>query len=165
VGDLREEANAGIIPRAVRDIFEQLRARGGPFKMSVSFLEVYNEQLMDLLIPAEATRPLRLVEDPRRGVVCQNLTEVPVVNPDEVFSLIAAGNRRCQVAATNMNERSNRAHRIFIVTVAFSKMYGAGSRLKEAEAILKGERLCLKLLSSPDLNVIAQEDWCLDVGL
>ena len=45
-------------------------------QVSVSFLEVYNEQLMDLLIPPESTRPLRLVEDPMRGVVCQNLTEV-----------------------------------------------------------------------------------------
>ena len=78
VGDLRDVANAGIIPRAVSDLFKQLRERGGPFKVSVSFLEVYNEQLMDLLIPPEAARPLRLVEDPERGVVCQNLTEVRV---------------------------------------------------------------------------------------
>ncbi len=47
------------------------------------------------------------------------------MTPDEVYSLIAAGNRRCQVAATSMNERSNRAHRIFIVTVAFSKYVAA----------------------------------------
>jgi hypothetical protein len=47
------------------------------------------------------------------------------MNPEEVYSLIAAGNRRCQVAPTAMNERSNRAHRIFIITVAFSR-YGFG---------------------------------------
>ena len=76
IGDLADEYNMGIIPRAIIDVFEQLRARGGPFKMSVSYLEVYNENLMDLLIAPEAARPLRLVEDPKRGVVCQNLTEV-----------------------------------------------------------------------------------------
>ncbi len=87
VGDLRDPANAGIIPRAVSDLFEQLRTRGGPFKVSVSFLEVYNEQLMDLLIPPEATRPLRLVEDPERGVVCQNLTEVSPCPPPPLSTL------------------------------------------------------------------------------
>lgn len=76
VGDLKAPEKVGIIPRAVQDLFEQLIARGGPYKVTVSFLEVYNEQLMDLLIGPEETRPLRLVEDPRRGVICQNLTEV-----------------------------------------------------------------------------------------
>lgn len=61
------------------------------------------------------------------------------MNAEEVYALIAAGNRRCQVAATNMNERSNRAHRIFIVTVAFSKFNrGVPAKLREAESILRG---------------------------
>ncbi len=76
VGDLRVEEDVGIIPRSIKDLFTQLVARDGAFKVSISFLEVYNEQLMDLLIPPEEARPLRLVEDPRRGAVCQNLTEV-----------------------------------------------------------------------------------------
>ena len=76
IGDLRDNTQAGIIPRSVKDLFDQLSARGGPSKISVSFLEVYNEQLTDLLIASESARPLKLVEDPRRGVVCQNLTEV-----------------------------------------------------------------------------------------
>ena len=137
VGDLKDEAKVGIIPRAVKDLFSQLVARGGPFKVSVSFLEVYNEQLMDLLLPPEETRPLRLVEDPRRGVVCQNLTEVPIANVDEAMALLAAGNRRCQVAATAKNDRSNRAHRVFIVTTSFTKSLGRA--LREADNIIAGK--------------------------
>lgn len=76
MGELRAEEEMGIIPRSVKDLFAQLQERGGPHKVTVSFLEVYNEQLMDLLIPPEDAKPLRLVEDPRRGVICQNLTEV-----------------------------------------------------------------------------------------
>ncbi len=69
--------------------------------------------------------------------LCLSAMQVPVINPDEIFSLIAAGNRRCQVAATNMNERSNRAHRVFIITVAFSRMHGLSGKLKEAEGIIR----------------------------
>jgi kinesin family protein 11 len=76
IGDLRDPSNTGIIPRSAKDLFDQLKARSAPFRVTVSFLEVYNEQLTDLLISPEASRPLKLVENPRRGVVCQNLTEV-----------------------------------------------------------------------------------------
>jgi hypothetical protein len=60
------------------------------------------------------------------------------MNVDEVLSLLAAGNRRCQVAATHMNERSNRAHRIFIIAVAFNRTSHMERTLREADHILEG---------------------------
>jgi centromeric protein E len=98
VGDLKTPEKVGIIPRAVQDLFEQLIARGGPYKVTVSFLEVYNEQLMDLLIAPEETRPLRLVEDPRRGVICQNLTEVLLIHNWDVEVVENAAVVCCQGA-------------------------------------------------------------------
>ena len=55
---------------------------------------------------------------------------------DEAMALQAAGNKRCSVAATAKNDRSNRAHRVFIVTIAFTK--SMGTALKDADDILKG---------------------------
>ena len=60
--------------------------------------------------------------------------QVPIASVDEAMALLAAGNKRCQVAATAKNDRSNRAHRVFIVTVAFSKTMGAA--LRDADAII-----------------------------
>ena len=70
IGDLRDNTQAGIIPRSVKDLFDQLSARGGPSKISVSFLEVYNEQMTDPLIASESARPLKLVEEAACAAAC-----------------------------------------------------------------------------------------------
>ncbi|KAJ0388557.1 hypothetical protein P43SY_011849 [Pythium insidiosum] len=55
---------AGIIPRAVRHIFDVLQANYQEYSVKVSFLQLYNEELKDLLVP-DASKKLRLMEDPR----------------------------------------------------------------------------------------------------
>lgn len=56
------------------------------------------------------------------------------------MALLAAGNRRCQVASTAKNDRSNRAHRVFIVSTAFNKAMGAA--LRDADDIISGMYVC-----------------------
>ncbi|KAL4144402.1 hypothetical protein PRNP1_013535 [Phytophthora ramorum] len=75
-GDLSPDSEtAGIIPRSVRCIFDALEASGEEFSVRVSFLQLYNEELKDLLDP-ETDKKLRLMEDVKRGgVYCVNLLE------------------------------------------------------------------------------------------
>lgn len=63
--------------------------------------------------------------------------QVCIDSVEEAMGLLAAGNRRCQVATTAKNDRSNRAHRVFIVSVSFAKSMGAA--LRDVDDILKGE--------------------------
>jgi hypothetical protein len=64
------------------------------------------------------------------------VVKVPIANMEEAMALLAAGNRRCQVASTAKNDRSNRAHRVFIVSTAFNKAMGAA--LRDADDIISG---------------------------
>ena len=87
MGSMYQEAdicdeNNGIIPRFIFDIFERLESRISThdYKVFVSFLEIYNEELVDLLNPSSAKRvvqvPLTIVEDPKEGIKVNGLTKV-----------------------------------------------------------------------------------------
>lgn len=66
---------AGIIPRTLHQIFEKLASNGTEFSVKVSLLEIYNEELFDLLNPsADVTERLQLFDDPRNRV-CKNTTK------------------------------------------------------------------------------------------
>lgn len=106
----------------------------------MSFLEIYNEQLRDLLSPAAASlqvgigrpsagsRPLEIVGDD--GSV-KNLTERPVSMPSEVLSLLREGDTRRRVGATDWNERSSRSHAVFMV-VSRNALCGCVAHLRLA---------------------------------
>ena len=129
-GDLHGEVNAGIIPRSIKLIFSRLKAANTEFSIRISFLELYNEvrpadiplwcglrinsyyvfqHLEDLFSPAELQPKLRIVDDNRKGVVCQNLNEIPVHSPEEVFQYVSEGVSRRRVAETKMNKSSRYA--------------------------------------------------------
>ena len=61
-GDISSEEHAGIVPRAVKAIFEQLEQSKVEFTIRVSFLELYNEELADLLTPSNSEKKLKLCE-------------------------------------------------------------------------------------------------------
>ncbi|KAH7474736.1 Kinesin-like protein KIF11 [Phytophthora ramorum] len=91
-GDLSPDSEtAGIIPRSVRCIFDALEASGEEFSVRVSFLQLYNEELKDLLDP-ETDKKLRLMEDVKRGgVYCVNLLEVTATTAKHVYELVNTG--------------------------------------------------------------------------
>lgn len=66
---LLQDPLAGIIPRTLHQIFEKLSNNGTEFSVKVSLLEIYNEELFDLLSPApDVTERLQLFDDPRNKV-------------------------------------------------------------------------------------------------
>ncbi|XP_062590194.1 kinesin-like protein KIF11-A [Saccostrea cucullata] len=111
---------AGIIPRAMFNIFEQLsKSQDVEFSVRVSFLELYNEELFDLLGSSEDALRLKIYEDSTKkgSVIIQGLEEVVVRNKSEVFEILERGSARRQTAATLMNATSSRSHTVFSVTI------------------------------------------------
>lgn len=145
---------SGVIPRSVHTIFDHLaEGKYEDFSVKVSMLELYNEELSDLLIeqeerttstmgktPDESERKeLRIFEDPtgKKGMLVQGLEEVPVTSATEVFALLQKANKNRKVAETNLNARSSRSHYVFSIVV-HTKEYN-----EDGEDIIKTGKLYL----------------------
>ncbi|XP_047474960.1 chromosome-associated kinesin KIF4-like isoform X2 [Penaeus chinensis] len=106
---------AGIIPRAVRDIFEGVSDRkNADFLVKVSFIELYKESLFDLLTNKNRDEcAVDIREDPRGGIKIVGLTEIPVTTLEETMRCLERGAQNRATGATAMNARSSRSHAIF----------------------------------------------------
>ncbi|KAM7226987.1 hypothetical protein CapIbe_022062 [Capra ibex] len=111
---------AGIIPRTLHQIFEKLTDNGTEFSAQVSLLEIYNEELFDLLnLSSDASDRLQMFDDPRnkRGVIIKGLGEITVHNKDQVYQTLEKGAAKRTAAATLMNAYSSRSHSVFSVKI------------------------------------------------
>lgn len=118
VSERRLAENAGIIPRAVQQIFDHLRSLSEEHSVRVSHLELYNEQLTDLLGQDEfVTEGLRVYEDPQKGTFVQGLDDVVVQSEEEIFSILDKSAMKRKTAETLMNKYSSRSHSIFSITI------------------------------------------------
>jgi kinesin family member 3B len=129
--------DAGVIPRSFRHIFDVIAARAAPGRQALvraSYLEIYNEDVRDLLTAQAAGRAastgtggggggggLELKEHPESGVYVKDLTSCVVKSPAEIEAILAAGRRNRATGATLMNAHSSRSHSIFTVTVETSE--------------------------------------------
>lgn len=81
----------------------------------VSYLQIYNEVISDLLKPERQNLLIR--EAPKKGVFVEGLSEWAVRSPTEVYSLIERGAQLRATASTKMNDLSSRSHAVFIIIV------------------------------------------------
>ncbi|KAJ6531244.1 hypothetical protein B0H19DRAFT_966715 [Mycena capillaripes] len=124
----------GIIPRAVSTIFstaKQLREeRAGAWSYTIksSFIEIYNEDLIDLLVDdtGGARREVQIREDKEGHIIWGGLREVAVKNPNEVMTLLRKGSSIRRTNETDMNAQSSRSHAIFSLTLTQKKYAGSG---------------------------------------
>ncbi|KAJ7074063.1 kinesin [Mycena amicta] len=122
----------GIIPRSISKIFQtakQLRDdRAGAWTYSVksSFIEIYNEDLIDLLTDDTGRREVQIREDKDGHIIWGGLREVPVKNPSEVMTLLRQGSSIRRTNETDMNAQSSRSHAIFSLTLTQKKFTGGG---------------------------------------
>lgn len=108
--------NIGIIPLAIADVFDTISCQQHrEFLVRVSYMEIYNEVVRDLLVPQGPS--LKIHEDLERGVFVGDLKEEVVLSPEDVLAYMAAGEEHRHVGATNMNERSSRSHTIFRMVI------------------------------------------------
>ncbi|KAL0964513.1 hypothetical protein UPYG_G00324880 [Umbra pygmaea] len=127
-----EDPLAGIIPRTLHQIFEKLSDSGTEFSVKVSLLEIYNEELFDLLSPSpDVTERLQLFDDPRnkRGVIIKGLEEITVHNKNEVYQILERGSAKRKTASTLMNAYSSRSHSVFSVTIHMKEITVDGEEL------------------------------------
>ncbi|XP_074642066.1 kinesin-like protein KIF11-A [Tubulanus polymorphus] len=110
---------AGIVPRTMNQLFHRLQQQDIEYSVRVSYMELYNEELFDLLKNQDDSLRLRIFEDSARkgSVVIQGLDEVVVHNKDEVYQILEKGAHKRRTAETLMNARSSRSHTIFSVTI------------------------------------------------
>lgn len=121
-GHLDSSSSAGIIPRAIDEIFSHIASRQGPrtkFLVRASYAQVYNEVVSDLIKPERTHLSIR--EDERKGVYVEGLSEWIVRSPDEIVALMAAGSRARSTGATLLNEQSSRSHAVFTLVVEQSQ--------------------------------------------
>ncbi|XVF55976.1 hypothetical protein PTKIN_Ptkin06aG0079000 [Pterospermum kingtungense] len=114
-----DQRSPGIIPLAVKDAFSIIQETPNrEFLLRVSYLEIYNEVVNDLLNPAGQN--LRIRED-AQGTFVEGIKEEVVLSPAHALSLIAAGEEHRHVGSTNFNLLSSRSHTIFTLTIESSQ--------------------------------------------
>ena len=114
----------GIIPRAFEHIFEAATVtEDTKFLLHGSYLEIYNEEIRDLLGRNSKTK-LDLHEHPDKGVYAEGLTHVPVHTVEEIALLMDKGSKNRSVGATLMNIDSSRSHSIFTISIETCKPCG-----------------------------------------
>lgn len=119
-------SSPGVIPLAITDIFSYIRETPSrEFLLRVSYLEIYNEKIHDLLsMPtnggvggAAAQEEIKLREDSKRGVYASPLKEEIVQSPTQLLRVIARGDQARRTASTQFNSRSSRSHAVVQIVV------------------------------------------------
>jgi centromeric protein E len=127
----------GVIPLAITDIFSYIRETPSrEFLLRVSYLEIYNEKIHDLLSASPAgTGPgvpqqeeIKLREDSKRGVYASPLKEEIVQSPTQLLRVIARGDHARRTSSTQFNARSSRSHAVVqIVVESRERIPGSGA--------------------------------------
>ncbi|XP_066134732.1 kinesin-like protein KIF13B isoform X1 [Saccopteryx bilineata] len=110
----------GLIPRLCSGLFERTQKEENEeqsFKVEVSYMEIYNEKVRDLLDPKGSRQTLKVREHSVLGPYVDGLSKLAVTSYKDIESLMSEGNKSRTVAATNMNEESSRSHAVFKITL------------------------------------------------
>ncbi|XP_078085577.1 kinesin-like protein KIF13B isoform X3 [Mustelus asterias] len=106
----------GLIPRLCSKLFERALQEANEeqsFTVEVSYMEIYNEKVRDLLDPKGSRHTLKVREHKVLGPYVDGLSKLAVTSYKDIESLMSEGNKSRTVAATNMNEESSRSHAVF----------------------------------------------------
>lgn len=111
----------GLIPRTCEDLFQRIESSPSPdisYNVRVSYFEVYNEHVRDLLVPrTDPPHYLRIRESPSEGPYVKDLTEVTARNYAELMKYMRKGDLSRTTASTKMNDTSSRSHAVFTITL------------------------------------------------
>ncbi|XP_024960060.1 kinesin-like protein KIN-12D [Cynara cardunculus var. scolymus] len=120
--EIKPSPYRGMTPRMFEFLFARILAEEESriderltYNCKCSFLEIYNEQIADLLDPSSTNLQLR--EDVKKGVYVENLTEYEVHTVGDILRLLSRGSANRRVAATNMNRESSRSHSVFTCVI------------------------------------------------
>ncbi|KAG8140589.1 hypothetical protein E2320_003272 [Naja naja] len=108
----------GVIPRAVRDVLQMTRDASEDkckYSVSMSYLEIYQEKVLDLLQPSLRDLPIR--EDRNHNILVPDLTQKEITNFADFESHFLPASRKRTIASTQLNQRSSRSHTVLLVLV------------------------------------------------
>ncbi|MCJ1263093.1 Kinesin [Lobaria immixta] len=113
----------GLIPRTCEDLFQRIESSVSPhisYTVRVSYFEVYNEHVRDLLSPPRPSSDshpyyLKIRESPTEGPYIKDLTDLPVKNYQELLRYMRLGDNSRTTASTKMNDTSSRSHAVFTI--------------------------------------------------
>ncbi|XP_044194922.1 kinesin-like protein KIF9 isoform X1 [Thunnus albacares] len=122
-GSTESYKQRGIIPRALQEVFQEVEKRTEhAFSVHLSYLEIYNETLVDLLSslqgsPHLSPRDMVVMEEPGRGVFIRGLSLHPVHSEEEALNLLFEGEMNRIIGCHTLNRNSSRSHCIFTVHI------------------------------------------------
>ncbi|GAY59462.1 hypothetical protein CUMW_194580, partial [Citrus unshiu] len=114
------ECNPGITPRAISELFRILKKENNKFSFSLKayMVELYQDTLVDLLLPRNEKRlKLEIKKDSKGMVLVENVTVVPISTFEEIKSIIQRGSDQRHTSGTQMNEESSRSHLILSIVI------------------------------------------------
>ncbi|PBC26092.1 Kinesin protein KIF13A [Apis cerana cerana] len=142
----------GIIPRLCDNLFDMIAKQQSSeltYKVEVSYMEIYNEKVHDLLDPKPNKQSLKVREHNVLGPYVDGLSQLAVTSFQDIDNLMAEGNKSRTVAATNMNSESSRSHAVFSViltqTLTDSKSGVSGEKVSRMSLVdLAGSERAVK---------------------
>ena len=118
-GDILDPDMKGLIPRSSQAIFDTLeQPHYLESKITCSYLEIYNEELSDLLVDhLMENKPKLDIMESKTGTICRGLTQKEVKTPDDVLELMKTAQNQKRIEETKMNKQSSRSHCVFTIRV------------------------------------------------
>ncbi|KAK1881498.1 Kinesin-like protein KIF22 [Dissostichus eleginoides] len=109
----------GVIPRAVREVFKMVNAKnedeGWDYSIGMSYLEIYNEKVLDLLSPGSQDLPIR--EDKDKNILIPGLTHTTITSFSDFDKHFVPASLNRTTASTKINQRSSRSHAVLLLKV------------------------------------------------
>ena len=127
---LGNENNPGIMPLTLKELFNKVNSfNDRNYKLKFWYLEIYNENIRDLLKfynkynnnLNDENEFLDLREDPIKGIIINNITEINIYNSNDMFKILKRGNRNRTQEATGANETSSRSHAILQISIEYKE--------------------------------------------
>ncbi|XP_067839241.1 kinesin-like protein KIF27 [Heptranchias perlo] len=138
-----------IIPRAIHEIFQNITENHNvDFNVKVSYIEVYKEELRDLLELQSTSKDIHIREDEKGNTVIIGAKECEIETPDEMMSLLEAGNAARHTGTTQMNEHSSRSHAIFTMYLNQKRPQNGQQSNNDEDNFIKESQKSFQLISS-----------------
>lgn len=119
-GNIADEEFRGIMPNSFYYVFEHVQkhmSQNLEFLVYASFLEIYQDEVYDLLHNTAARPKMEVKESKEKGIFVKGLSKYPVKNVEETLKILRKGQNSRSVGATAMNPGSSRSHSIFTITI------------------------------------------------
>ena len=126
---LGDDENPGIMSLTFGELFKKIKAYSNrDYLIKLWYLEIYNENIKDLLINNSPNLELR--EDPNRGLIVNGITEIITNSSEHILSILKKGNKNRTTEATNANQTSSRSHAILQIMVSYKEKSITNNKIK-----------------------------------